>query len=181
MKSNRNRYRLRCRSSVLEDFAHVHPPDSSAGWDEWLAAVQAFASARRILYLIDLTQDEESTHKAEPTEPSYDGAVPLTPTVQNADGIASQATVQNESTPLTMTAEQKEAYKLIYQWYKDKLAVFEREQKAIQDLVDYIYTIVSRSNLIEIQERKIQWELLTALKRRLASSEYARKIEIPRH
>ena len=89
--------------------------DSSAGWDEWLAAFQAFARARRILYLIDLTQDEEPAHKAEPTEPSYDDAVPSTSTVQNADGIASQATVQKESTPLTVTAEQKEAYKLIYQ------------------------------------------------------------------
>ena len=72
-----------------------------------------------------------------------------------------------------------EAYKARKDIYKTKLAKFERQQKAFGDLITFIQDTIAAHNVTFIQkEEPHPWNLLRALKQRLAPSDEARDLEI---
>ena len=72
-----------------------------------------------------------------------------------------------------------EAYKARKDIYKTKLAKYERQEKAFGDLITFIQETIAAHNVVFIQkEDPHPWNILQALKRRLAPSDEARNLEI---
>lgn len=126
-------------------------------WDSWLSFVKARATGTRVWNLIDPELTVRPVSLLEPIAPFY--IIP----VNDADfNIATYNT-----------------YKARKDLYKTDLALFERETKALSDIISFIQDTITASNVAFIQlEEAHPWNYLRALKARLAPTDDARSLEI---
>ena len=81
---------------------------------------------------------------------------------------------------LTLLALEKESYKLLLVMYKEELANTKQILDTIQTIWNYIVTIVSSCNIVYINNKNIVYQMLVALKKRLAPTNYTRKLNLTR-
>ena len=135
---------------------------SQADWPRWLAVIQTKANHNSVLDYIKptLNQNEVQSELRKPLPPAV-GTFSTVP----------DATIQS------LNAEQLKRYEMAYKVYKDELKDWERKQTTINDIDDYIMRITGAywSTIKRIQG---VLECLTALKKQVAPSTYAREQEV---
>ena len=73
---------------------------------------------------------------------------------------------------------EKETYKLLMVEHRENSAVTKQVLDAIQTVRNYILTTVSSRNIVYIKDKSTVFQMLVALKKRLAPTDYARKLEV---
>lgn len=125
-----------------------------ADWEAWISFVRTRATNNRIGDLINPDLTDKPATLQEPAEPE-EYNVPDDPNLFNQKAY--------------------EAYKAGKDIYKTRLARFEREEKAFWDLISFIQETIAAHNVTLIQkEESHPWNILRALKQRLAPSDEAR-------
>lgn len=123
----------------------------SKDWDLWFAIVKAKATAYKIWELVNPDIDVKPTGLTMPAEPEYDAA-------------------------MTMVELKFKMFR-----YKIQEAKYDKQFENLNKLQDFIYTTVSVSNLRYIQRAEPHaWDLLRALKQRMAPSDAARTLALER-
>jgi hypothetical protein len=79
---------------------------------------------------------------------------------------------------LALTATKKETLKLLIAMYKEELANTKQILDMIQAVRTHIVTTVSARNIVYINNKNTVYQMLVALKKRLAPTNYARKLEL---
>src|SRR5436305_15237973 len=79
---------------------------------------------------------------------------------------------------LTLSAQEKESYKLLLAMYKEELANTKQILNTIQTIRNYIVTTVSSRNIVYINNKNTIYQMLVALKKRLAPTNYTRKLDL---
>ena len=94
--------------------------------------------------------------------------------------LASGASKSNPpNTTLEMlTSDERDTYKLLYGRYKDQLSLVNRQLDSLCQIRNYIVTSTSKDNMVYIKNHTTAYEMLVALKKRLAPTDNARKIEV---
>lgn len=111
--------------------------------------------------LINPSKDEKPLHRIEPTKPE--------PAVFPAGASAEDK------------SEAKEDYKEAKKDYKEDYSRWKHEVESFAKIIEYIYDTVSASNVIFIQDVEVHpWDILRALKARLAPTDSARMLEVER-
>jgi hypothetical protein len=136
--------------------------DRPADWHEWLFIVKNRALDHDVEQLID---PDLATEPPRPTEP-------LKPTPQD---------VKSDAHGLTdLNSQQIELFKLLRDEYKIDLAKYERKRTALTQIRQLIISTVSRTNLTYILEKTTPYQMLAALKLRIAPTDRARELETAR-
>ena len=105
----------------------------------------------------------------------------IEPIVPNRPKILTTIDVNLEKTSiLTLSTQEKESYKLLLVIYKEELANTKQILDTIQTIWNYIVTIVSSCNIVYINKKTIVYQMLVALKKRLALTNYTRKLDLAR-
>lgn len=127
-----------------------------ADWDAWIFFVRARATSSNIWTLVNPDLAEKPVALAEPEELQY---------VEPEVGETVKDAIQD--------------YKDRKEIYKPKLAKYERQEKAFGDPITLIQDMITAYNVTFIQsEEPHPWDILRALKQRLAPSDQARSLEI---
>lgn len=92
------------------------------------------------------------------------------PTPQDVD--LAKASIQ------ALDAPEKETFKLLLAIYKEDLTVAKQVLDTIQTVRKHIVTTVSTKNIVYINNKNTVYQMLAALKKRLAPTDYARKLEV---
>ena len=87
---------------------------------------------------------------------------------------------QEKTSILALSAQEKESYKLLLAMYKEELANTKQILDTIQTIRNHIVTIVSSCNIVYINNKNIVYQILVALKKRLALTNYTRKLDLAR-
>lgn len=129
---------------------------ASKDWDAWLSVVRAKATGYQVWNNIDPSIATKPAGKMEPTEPDLD------------------ATQTGE-----VFAEKHARYKILMGKYKKSLQDYEKEKEHLGKLVEHIFDTTSVANLTYIEHTEVHpWNLLRALKARLAPTDAARSFEL---
>ena len=100
----------------------------------------------------------------------------IEPIVPNRPKIPTLIDVNLEKTSiLTLLVLEKESFKLLLAMYKEELANTKQILDTIQTIWNHIVTIVSSCNIVYINDKNIVYQILVALKKRLAPTNYIRK------
>ena len=106
----------------------------------------------------------------------------IEPIVPNRPKIPTLIDVNQEKTSiLALSTQEKESYKLLLAMYKEELANTKQIHNTIQTIRNYIVTIVSSRNIVYINNKNIVYQMLVALKKRLAPTNYTRKLDLARN
>lgn len=128
-----------------------------ADWDSWISFVRSRATNTRIWDLVDPSKETKPEALTEPIEPIY--------MVPEDDSLFDKNAY--------------DAYKARKEIYKTKIARYERQEKAFGDLIIFIQDTIAAHNVIYIQKVEPHpWNLLNALKQRIAPSDEARSLEL---
>jgi hypothetical protein len=87
---------------------------------------------------------------------------------------------QAKASILALDLAEKETYKLLLTVYKEDLAIAKQVLDTIQAVQKHIVTTVSASNIIYINNKTLVYQMLVALKKRLAPTNYTRKLDLAR-
>lgn len=129
-------------------------------WDAWIAIVRRKATGYQIWDLINPSEETRPDSLQEPTEPEL--------------GIPDDPDEEIDSKILTR-------YKLKKEIYKSRLIKWEKQHESMTKLVDFIYDTISVANRVYIQKTEVHpWNILRALKQKLAPSDSARELELER-
>jgi Reverse transcriptase (RNA-dependent DNA polymerase) len=136
--------------------------DTPTDWHEWLFFVEKKAHEANIAEHINISTETGPTALKEPTRPSY-------------QDVKEGATKLTELGPVELSM-----YNILRDEYKTDLSSYEKKRKALIELVDLILSTISRQNLTYVLDKKTPWEMLTALKLRVAPTDRVRKLELIR-
>ena len=128
---------------------------SSKDWDAWLSVVRAKATGYSIWSLIDPSTETRPMGKTEPTEPD----------------IEAQAGADFN--------EKLARFKIASSKYKKALQDWKEQKDSMAKIISHIYDTTTVTNLSFIQTVEVHpWNVLRALKARLAPSDSARSLEL---
>src|SRR4051812_33326379 len=134
--------------------------EKPSDWDEWIFIVEQKAKSANIWNLVNPDLATEPAQPREPSEPT-------------------PATVKPGATSIVgFSAEERDTYKLLFAGHKTQLAKYEKQRIALQDIQNHILSTLSRNNLSFIMDKETVYAKLTALKKRLAPTDRARKLEL---
>ena len=131
-------------------------------WHEWLFIIRNRALDNNIEQLVNPDLATEPLRPTEPTKPTPNDVK------RGANGLTD------------LDAPQIELYKLLREEYKMEFAKYERKRIALTEIRQFIISTVSRTNLTYILELTTPWQMLTALKLRIAPTDRARELEAAR-
>ena len=103
---------------------------------------------------------------AEPAVPNQ----PAKPTPQEVN--------PSKTTIMALDTTERETFKLLLANYKEDLVVAKQVLDTIQAVRTYIVTTVTTKNIVYIKGKTMVYQMLVALKKRLALTDYARKLDI---
>lgn len=126
-------------------------------WDAWISFVRTRATNSRVWDLVNPDLTTKPISIVEPIEPEFE--IPDDSVLFDRLGY--------------------EAFKARKDAYKTKYAKYERQQKALSDLITFIQETITSHNIVYIQKEEAHpWNILRALKKRLAPSDEARSLDI---
>src|SRR5436189_5050591 len=136
--------------------------DQPSHWEPWLFVIKTIAEGGDAWKYLNLELDIE-------------------PIVPNRPKIPTPIDVNQEKTSiLALSTQEKESYKLLLAMYKEELANTKQILDTIQTVWNYIVTIVSSCNIVYINDKNIVYQILVILKKRLAPTNYIRKLDLAR-
>ncbi|SLM34143.1 Ribonuclease H-like domain [Lasallia pustulata] len=131
-------------------------------WDMWIATVRIRASNLRVWNIVTPDAEEKPQRLVEPERPS-------TTAIHTARAGGNVEAVKSAM----------EIYNLDKEVYKIDLADFERQAKALSDLMTFLQDTISAHNITYLKNVEPHpWDILRALKKRLAPSDTAQKYEV---
>jgi hypothetical protein len=134
--------------------------DQPSDWEPWLFVVRTIADGGDTWEYLNPDLDTE------PIVPNR----PIMPTPQEVNPA--------KTSLLTLDPAEKETFKLLLSIYKEDLAVAKQVLDTIQIVRKHIVTTVSTSNIVHINDKTSVYQMLVALKKRLAPTDYARKLDL---
>ncbi|KAI0993953.1 hypothetical protein K3495_g14231 [Podosphaera aphanis] len=106
------------------------------------------------------------------TTPPSQPALPTLPAPADASTIAGHTTLA------TLTSDERDIYKLLYSEYKEVLSQKKQEIDTLRGIRNHLVTSISKENIVYIESKDTIFEMLVALKKRLAPTDEARKMEV---
>ena len=134
--------------------------DQPSHWESWLFVIKTIADGGDVWNYIDPDLDTE------PEIPSRLGK----PLVQHIN--------PDKRSIFDLNSEEKDTYKLLMTEYREDLAIAKQILDTIQVVRNHIVKTVSTSNIVYISDKTLVYQMLAALKKRLAPTDYARKLEL---
>ena len=126
-------------------------------WDTWISFVRIKAETHEVWNLIDPDLPSKPAALSKPVKPAYDPG-------------ASAATFDQHAF---------EFWKAQYQFYKSQLADYTKQTEVFASIVTYIQETITASNAVLIQKTEAHpYNLLVALKQRLAPTDSARSLSL---
>ncbi len=136
--------------------------DKPSDWHEWLFVIRNRALDTGIKHLIDPDLATEPPQLTEPTKPT-------------------PKDVKFEALGLTdLNSAQIELFKILRDEYRIELVKYERKRVALTEIRQLIISTVTRTNLTYILDSTTPYQMLTALKLRIAPTDRARELEATR-
>ena len=77
-----------------------------------------------------------------------------------------------------MTLAELDMYKVLLAEYREDLATVKQVLDTLQTVQNHVVTTISITNVIYIKDKSTVYQMLVALKKRLALTDYARKLEV---
>ena len=133
---------------------------NSSAWDEWLEIIKTKAVGGEIWEFVNPATAKDTLPAL--TEPAI-------PTPQNVN--------PNATTFTQLDDDEKEELRIRQFSYKRKIAAYDRQKAAIASLPSYIQETISRTYLTYTFDCDTPYDMLTALKKRVAPTDQAKKIE----
>ena len=130
-------------------------------WNEWLEVIRTKAIGGKIWEFVDPSKDKDSL------------PILREPSVPMAKDVNPEA-----ATISALSDDEKEELKLLRFNYKHKLSVYERQDTALASLRTYIQETISRTFLPYTFKGDTVYDILVALKKRVAPTDKARKVEL---
>ena len=124
--------------------------------------IRISAQARGILSIIDVNAATLPQQPVRPAEPRYWDVEPVAQSYSQ------------------LTADGKDHYKVLMDEYRMRVEQYERQQKALVDILDFIQNTVARNLRPCIHSLSTPYAILKALEKRLASTDRTRRIELSR-
>lgn len=134
----------------------VRPED----WDEWMLIVNSMARNGNVKDLIDPNLPTEPPQPVEPRRPTA------------VDAGAASITA--------LTADQQKVYALLRDDFKYDMMKYRDQREALKSIQDFILTRVDRQHLILLEGKETVYQMLVALKKRLAPTDRAREMDVIR-
>jgi hypothetical protein len=134
--------------------------DQPSHWEPWLFVVKTIADGG------DTWQYMNPDLLLEPTVPIR----PVLPTPKDVN--------PTKTTLLELDQAEKESYKILLSIYKEELAVAKQVLDIIQAVRTHIVATISMKNITYINSKTTVYQMLVALKKRLAPTDYARQLEL---
>lgn len=135
---------------------------SSSDWRPWLFIIKSLALGGNVWKYID---PDLASPLPEPTLPTSPEAIEASP-------------VARHTTLATLTPDERDVFKLLYNEYKEKLSQVKAEIESLKLIRTHLVTSVSKENVVYIESKEGIHDMLVALKKRLAPTDEARKLEI---
>jgi hypothetical protein len=136
--------------------------DQPSHWESWLFVVKTIADGGDTWKYLNPDLDIEPIVPNRPEKPSPRDVNP------------------NKASILELDAAEKETFKLLLSMYKEDLAIAKQVLDTIQTVRNHIVTTVSTRNIVYINDKTTVYQMLVALKKRLAPTDYARKLDLAR-
>ena len=136
--------------------------DQPSDWKPWLFIVKTMADGGDIWIYINPDLQTEPVIPIRPNRP--------TPQDVNV----------NKTTVVELDPAERDIYKVLLSVYKEDLANTNKILDTIQAVRTHIVTTVSAKNITYIDDKDTVYKMLIALKKRLAPTDYARKLEVIR-
>lgn len=95
-----------------------------------------------------------------------------------APSPAEASLVEGHTTFASLTPDEREIFKLIYSEYKESLSLARQEMETLKAIRNHLVTSVSKDNIVYIETKDTIYDMLVALKKRLAPTDEARKLEV---
>ena len=131
-------------------------------WDEWIAIINSKAKEAGIKDLIDLKQTSEPPQLQEPTIP-----VP-------GDVLEGALFMKD------LSINEREDLKYRCEVFRHEHATYRMKKEALQDIHNFILTTIDRQYILLIANLDSVYQILSALKKRLAPTDRARELEVTR-
>ena len=136
--------------------------DKPSDWDSWLFVVRTIAEGGDTWRYLNPDLDTEPVVPKRPEKPTPRDVNPA------------------KTSLLELDQTEKETFKLLLADYKENLAVAKQILDTIQTVRNHVVTTVSSNNIVYISDKTTVYEMLVALKKRLAPTDFARKQELAR-
>mgnify|MGYP003622956889 CR=1 FL=1 len=134
--------------------------DKPSDWEPWLFVVKTLADGGDAWRYMDPDLSTEPVIPSRPNLPTPSDVSPTNTTLRDLD------------------AQEKETFKLMLSVYKEDLAIAKQVLDTIQTVRNHLVTTVSTTNIVYINGKTTVYQMLVALKKRLAPTDYARKLEL---
>jgi len=134
--------------------------DQPSHWEPWLFVIKTIADGGDTWKYINPDLDTEPVIPSRPEKPTPRSINPAKNSLLELDAI------------------EKETFKLFLADYKEELVVAKQILDNIQNVRNHIVTTVSTHNIVYINDKTSVYQMLVALKNRLAPTDYARKLEL---
>jgi hypothetical protein len=136
--------------------------ENPADWHEWMIVINHKAESGEVKQLIDPDLTTEPILLREPDRPK-------------PSDIKAGVT-----TTVALTAAEREEFRFQREDYKIELVRYQRQRDTLNNIKDFIITSVARQHLSYLENKTTVYQMLTALKKRIAPTDRARKIELAR-
>ena len=100
------------------------------------------------------------------------------PTRPVAPSPAEASSIADHTTFATLSSDEREIFKLLYNEYKESLSLARQEMETLKAIRNHLVTSVSKDNIVYIETKDTIYDMLVALKKRLAPTDEARKLDV---
>ena len=136
--------------------------ENPSEWEPWLFVVKTIADGGDAWKCLKPDLEAEPVG---PTRPEMPTPMAINPT---------------KTSLLALDATERETFKLLLASYKEDLAVAKQVLDTLQTVRTHIVTTVSMTNIVYINDKTTIYQMMVALKKRLAPTDYARKLDLAR-
>ena len=136
--------------------------EKSTDWHEWMIVINLKAESGEVKELINPELTTEPAPLREPDRPK-------------PSDIKQGVTSTTE-----LSSDEREEFRFRRDDYKIELAKYRRQREALNSIKDFIVTSVARQHLSYLREKTTVYQMLVALKKRIAPTDRARKMELVR-
>jgi hypothetical protein len=134
--------------------------DQPSDWESWLFVVKTIADGGDTWRYINPDLNTEPVVPNRPEKPKPQSVNPA------------------KTSLLELDETEKETFKLLLSDYKEDLAIAKQVLDTIQTVRKHLVTTVSMNNIVYINDKNTVYQMLVALKKRLAPTDYARKLDL---
>jgi len=134
--------------------------DRPSHWDSWIFIVKSIAAGGDTWKYVNLELGSEPVIPGRPEKPTATDVNPA------------------KSTTTSLTLAELDMYKVLLAEYREDLATVKQVLNTLQTVRNHVVTTISITNVVYIKDKSTVYQMLVALKKRLAPTDYARKLEV---